>query len=100
MNVRAVKDVFPLPLIDECLDTLSGTQFFSTLDMASGYWQISIDPDDRHKTAFITRDGLFHHVRMGFGLTNAPATFQRVINFVLRGLTWKYVLAYLDDVIV
>ena len=100
LNARTVRDVFPLPLIDECLDTLAGTQYFSTLDMASGYWQISIDPADRHKTAFLTRDGLFHHVRMGFGLTNAPATFQRVINQVLRGLTWKYVLAYLDDVIV
>ena len=55
--------------------------------MASGYWQIEIDEEDRHKTAIITKHGLFEHKRMPFGLCNAPATFQRVIQFVLRGLT-------------
>jgi hypothetical protein len=68
--------------------------------MASGYWQLLVDEKDRHKTAFITRYGLFEHIRMPFGLCNAPATFQRVIQFILRGLTWKNVLAYLDDVII
>ena len=55
--------------------------------MASGYWQIEIDEKDRHKTEFITKFGLFEHKRMAFGLCNAPATFQRVIQFILRGLT-------------
>ena len=100
LNKVTVKDVFPLPLIEECLDTLSGTKFFSTLDMASGYWQIEIDEADRHKTAFITKYGLYEHTRMGFGLCNAPATFQRAVQLVLRGLTWRDVLAYLDDIIV
>jgi hypothetical protein len=100
LNNVTVKDAFPLPLIEECLDTLSGTEYFSTLDMASGYWQISIAPEDRHKTAFCTKYGLYEHIRMGFGLCNAPATFQRAMNLVLRGMTWKEVMAYLDDVIV
>ena len=59
-----------------------------------------MDEADRHKTAFITKYGLFEHIRMPFGLSNAPATFQHVIQLVLRGLTWKQILAYLDDVIV
>ena len=100
LNNVTKKDVFPLPLIEECIDTLSGTEFFSTLDMASGYWQIKLDEADRHKTAFITKYGLFEHTRIGFGLCNAPATFQRAVQLVLRGLTWKDVLAYLDDIIV
>ena len=100
INSLSVKDSYPLPLIEECLDTLSGVQYFNCLDMAAGYWQISIAPEDRHKTAFVTKYGLYEHVRMGFGLCNAPATFQRAVNLVLRGLTWKSVLAYLDDVIV
>jgi hypothetical protein len=100
LNNVTIKDAFPLPLIEECIDTLCGAEYFSTLDMSSGYWQISIAPEDRHKTAFSTKYGLYEHIRMGFGLCNAPATFQRVMNLVLRGMTWKEVLAYLDDVIV
>ena len=101
LNSKMRKDTFPLPLIDKCLDALDGTQWLSTLDMASGYHQISMTPEDRHKTAFITKFGLFEHVRMPFGLcNNAPATFQRAMNLVLEGLTWKQLLAYLDDIIV
>ena len=91
---------FPIPLIEECLDHVEGNLYFSTLDMASGYWQINIEPEDRHKTAFITRYGLFEHVRMAQGLCNAPATYQRAMNRILKGIVWKNVLAYLDDVIV
>ena len=68
--------------------------------MASSYWQILIEPGDCHKTAFVTRYGLFEHVRMPFGLCNAPATFMRAMNLVLRGLTWSVVLAFLDDALV
>ena len=69
--------------------------------MASRYWQIEIDEQDRHKTAFIAKSGLFEHRRMAFGLCNTPATFQRVIQLVLRGLTGlSKILDYLDDVIV
>nr|KAG5699813.1 hypothetical protein BaRGS_013533 [Batillaria attramentaria] len=100
LNEVTLKDAFPLPLISECLDTLSGNTYMSTLDMAAGYWQLEIHPEDRHKTAFLTKYGLFEFVRMPFGLCNAPSTFQRAINLVLRGLTWKTVLAFLDDVLV
>lgn len=76
VNDRTVKDCYPLPIIEDCLDTLKGTTCFSTLDMASGYYQIELDDESRQKTAFTTRYGLFEHTRMGFGLCNAPATFQ------------------------
>ena len=100
LNDVTVKDVFPLPLVNDCLDTLSGSEWFSKLDANSAYWQIKIKPEDRKKTAFITKYGLFEHVRMGFGLCNAPATYARVMNLVLRGLNWKTVLAFLDDILV
>lgn len=100
LNSVCKKDAFPLPLISDCLDSLSENVFMSTLDMASGYYQIMIHPDDREKTAFITRYGLFEHTRMSFGLCNAPSTFQRAMGLVLRGLTWNTVLAFLDDVLV
>jgi hypothetical protein len=98
LNAKTVKDTFPLPNIDDCLDALAGTQFFSTLDLESGYYQIPLAEEDMKKTAFITREGLFEHTRMGFGLCNAPATFQRAIQMVLVGLTWEEALAYLDDI--
>lgn len=100
LNDRTVKDCFPLPIIEDCLDSLQGSTMFCTLDLASGYYQIELDEADRKKTAFITRYGLFEHTRMGMGLCNAPATFQRAMQLVLRGLTWSQVLVYLDDVVV
>lgn len=100
LNNVTVKDVFPLPLVDDCLDTLAGSVWFSKLDANSAYWQVRIKAEDRKKTAFITKYGLFEHVKMGFGLCNAPATFARVMNLVLRGLNWQTVLAFLDDILV
>ena len=100
LNDVTIKDVYPLPLVDECLDTLAGSVWFSKLDANSAYWQIKIREKDRKKTAFITKYGLYEHVRMGFGLCNAPATYARVMGLVLRGLTWKTCLAFLDDILV
>ena len=100
LNAKTRKDAYPLPLINECTDMLSGSVWFHTLDLNAGYWQIEIDPRDRHKSAFLTKYGLYEHVRMAQGLCNAPATFQRVMNLVLRGMIWNQVLVYLDDVIV
>ena len=100
LNAVTKKDAFPLPRIEACLDTLKGSKFMSCLDMAAGYYQAEISEQDRHKTAFITKFGLFEHVRLSFGLCNSPAFFQRMIQLILTGLTWEECLAYLDDVIV
>lgn len=100
LNAVTEKDAYPLPKIEECLDTLSGATLFSTLDLQSGYWQVEMQPEDRSKTAFITKHGLFQHTRMPFGLCNAPGTFQRAMELALRGLQWKTLLIYLDDIII
>ena len=98
LNAVTTLDAYPLPLIEECIDSLADMQWFSTLDMNSGYWQIPVAEQDKEKTAFITKYGLFHFLRMPFGLSNAPATFQRTMNLVLSGLIWVNVIVYLDDV--
>ena len=98
LNAVTVKDAYPLPRIDDCIDGLAGKELFCMLDINSGYWQIPIAPEDRHKTAFITRCGLYQFLPMPFGTSNAPATFQRCINSVLAGLIWNAVIVYLDDV--
>ncbi len=100
LNKVTSKDVFPLPLVEECMDTLSGNCWYSKLDANSAYWQVKIKKSDRKKTAFATKYGLYEFVRMGFGLCNAPATYCRVMNLVLRGLNWNILLAFLDDILV
>ncbi|KRZ65623.1 Retrovirus-related Pol polyprotein from transposon 17.6, partial [Trichinella papuae] len=100
LNDVTIKDAHPLPRIDDTLEALSGARWFSTLDFSSGYWQIPVDEADRPKTAFSTPFGLYQFRVMPFGLCNAPATFQRLMDVALRGLTWSSCLAYLDDIIV
>ena len=100
LNDVTVKDCYPLPLLQDCIDALEGCIYFTTLDMASGYYQLEVADEDRDTTVFVTKYGLFSFRRMPFGLYNAPATFSRTISLVLRGLSWKSVIAFLDDVVV
>ena len=99
LNDATTKDAYPLPRIDDTLDILAGKQWFSTLDLASGYWQVSLSQEARVKTAFATHSGLFQFRVMPFGLCNAPATFERLMDRVLQGLRWSHCLVYLDDII-
>ena len=94
------KDAYPLPRIDDTLQSLSGSKWFSPIDLLSGYWQVDIAESDRKKTAFITHDGLFEFNVMPFGLCNAPATFQRLMNLALSGMLWSECLVYLDDIVI
>ena len=100
LNKVTKKCVFPLPIVEECTDSLSGNFWFSKLDATAGYWQVPIKEEDKCKTAFLTKYGLFQFSKMSFGLCNAPSTFSRVMNLVLQGLHWQSVLAFLDDVLV
>lgn len=100
LNSITIKDAFPLPRIDEIFDHLSTAQYFTKFDFKSGYFQIPLAPEDRPKTAFSTRDNHYQFTVLPQGITNGPATFQRVINTLLGPTRWKYALAYIDDVII
>lgn len=100
LNEQTVDDKFPLPNITEILDKLGKAHYFTTLDLANGFHQIQMDERDIPKTAFTTDNGHYEFLRMPFGLKNAPSTFQRVMNNILRGLQNEVCLVYLDDVII
>ncbi|UYV65435.1 K02A2.6-like [Cordylochernes scorpioides] len=95
-----LKDVYPIPRIDDVMDTLQGSKYFSAIDLKSGYWQVEIEERDKEKTAFTTAHGLYEFNVMPFGLCNAPATFERNMDNVLGNLRWQICLCYLDDVII
>ncbi|GBM38694.1 Retrovirus-related Pol polyprotein from transposon 297, partial [Araneus ventricosus] len=100
LNEITIKDSYPLQRIDDTLDALNGSQWFSTLDLKSGYWEVEIQPEEKEKTAFTTGQGLWQFKVMPFGLCNAPATFERLMETVLRGLTSEACLVYLDGIII
>ncbi|GBG67671.1 hypothetical protein CBR_g801 [Chara braunii] len=99
LNAITVMNVEPLPRIDDLLDRVQGAKYFSKIDF-SGYHQIEVHPDDQYKTAFRTRYGHYEFIVMPFGLTNAPATFQRCLNDLFRPWLDKFVVVYLDDILV
>ena len=99
LNSLTVKDAYPLPRIDDSLRLLGNQQWFSTMDLASGYWQVAMSPEVKRKAAFVMNEGLFQFRVMPFGLCNAPATFERLMDRVLCGMWWSHCLVYLDDVI-
>lgn len=100
LNAITRQDAIYLPRIDESLEALSGSRYFSTIDLLSRYWQVPLSEDAQDRAAFITRGGLWKWKVLPFGLTSAPATFQRLIERVFQGLRWKRLLLYLDDVFV
>ncbi|KZS05237.1 Uncharacterized protein APZ42_031640 [Daphnia magna] len=100
LNSVTVKDVYPLPRIEDVLDRLGGAQFFTSLDLESGFWQVPMAKEHQEKTAFVTPDGLFEFSRLPFGLCGAPPTFQRLMDRVLDGLKWTECLVYMDDILV
>src|ERR1700722_12203088 len=100
LNAITKADMYPLPQIDDLLENLGQANWFTTLDLASGYWQVAMNEEDIEKTAFIIPFGLYEFLVMPFGLSYVPGTFQRLINHVLHDFLGQFVAVYLNDVII
>ena len=100
LNKISISDAYPLPRIDQLYDTVGKARYFTALDLKSGYYQIKIKDKDTSKTAFSCRFGNFEYKVMPFGLKNAPATFQRLMNHVFKDLLDVCVIVYLDDILI
>jgi hypothetical protein len=100
LNKATKPDTYPIPIMEDTAESLHGSRLFTTLDLASGYWQVQLNEASKEKTALTCAAGLFQFVKMPFGLTNAPDTFQRLMDTVLTRLNWKQSIVYLDDIII
>ena len=100
LNALTIPDTYPLPRMEDCIDSLGEARLFTTLDALWGYWQVPIAERDRDKTTFTSHMGTFRYKRMPFGLRNAPATFQRTLDIMLSDVRWKTCLVYIDDVVI
>ncbi|MFN7739640.1 MAG: reverse transcriptase domain-containing protein, partial [Cyanobacteriota bacterium] len=100
LNAITKQAKYPLPRVDECLDHLRGAKYFSKLDLRSGYWQVRIHPEDVEKTAFRTHLGHHEWLVVPFGLQGAPSCFQRLMNHYLRAYIGRFVIVYLDDILI
>ena len=100
LNSVTKRDSYPMPRMDECIDSLGSANIFSTLDCNSGYWQLPIAERDQEKTTFTCHVGSYKFLPLPFRLRNAPATFQRAMDIILSSIRWKHCIVYLDDIIV
>ena len=100
INQITIPDAHPLPRIDDMLEQFETAKWFTSIDLASGYWQIAMEKEDIQKTAFTCGYGLYEFVVMPFGLTNAPATFQRLMNHILMEYLDEFVVVYIDDILI
>jgi hypothetical protein len=100
LNAVTIKNIYPLPCIDVLFDQLVGAKVFSKIDLCSGYHQIKIRANDISKTAFSRRYGLYEFLVMSFGLTNAPAYFMYLMNYVFMPELDKFVVFFIDDILV
>src|SRR6266498_984171 len=99
-NAIIIVDAHPLPVVNDIIDKIGGKKYYTSIDLASGYWQVEVNENSQDITAFVTLWGLYQFNDISFGLTNAPVTFQRLMNYVLHDYLNDFVVVYLDDILV